>query len=1387
MSPLKALTYDVARNLEGPLAGIRAEAGRLGLPVSPVRVAVRTGDTPPAERRRLAQRPPEVLATTPESLYLLLTSSAAAGLSGVEQVIVDEIHSVAATKRGAHLALTLERLEAVADSPPQRIGLSATQRPASEAALLLGGHQGGRPRPVTIVESAAPKRLQIAVAAPDTDGGGSAWEGIYPRLVQLAAAHRSTLVFANSRRLAERLAARLNELAVGDPRFATGASAHIAAGAPAVRARAHHGSMSAEQRRAAEEDLKAGALRVLVATSSLELGIDMGTVDLVVQVEAPTSATAGIQRIGRAGHRVGEPSKGVVFPKFRHDLLVAAAVAERMRAGAVEAATVPEAPLDVLAQQVVAIVAAAPGPLPVEEVLALVRRAHPYRRLPDSVFASVLDMLSGLYPSDDFAGFNPRLVWDRRAGTLTARPGARAVAVTSGGTIPDRGLFGVYTLDGSRVGELDEEMVFESRVGETFLLGATSWRIEQITVDRVLVSPAPGVPAKMPFWHGEGPGRPFELGRAVGRFTRTLDRRSDDDLVEACGLEPPALEALRRYVAEERSATGGHLASDREVVVERFRDEIGDPRLAVLSPFGARVHAPWALALRHRLGGAETVWSDDGIVVRIPEGTRAGLDSLVLSPGEVEELVVEALGGSTLFAARFRDNAARSLLLPRRSPGGRTPLWLLRRKASDLLRASSGHGSFPVVVETYRECLRDVFDLPALQELLGDIQAGRVGVADVELPFPSPFATGLVFAYAARFVYEGDAPIAERRAQAVTIDRGMLSELLGDGELSDLLDRSAVLSVEDELQGRARRARAASVEEVADLLRRVGDLSSSELAERCDPEELAGAAWQQLVGSGRALALRVGGEERLVAVEDAARYRDGAGVRPTSALPGSLGAPVAGALAQLVRRYARTHGPFTAGQVARRFGVEVADVERALDELASDGRLLRGAFGPAGTVEWCDADVLRSVRRHSAAALRREAEAVGGEVYARFLTRWHGVAPAGQSPPAGGSGRLLEALAKLEGVPLPAVALEADILPSRVRDYRTGLLDGLVAGGEVMWVGAGEGRVVLARRDRAGLVLPRLGFGGSPNAGLDGPLHEHIRSLLDRRGACFFRELAAPGTYDADLLEALWELAWAGEVTCDGLAALRAVSRRRGASRGGRGRRGTPRPGSVRLAAPPAGQGRWSLVERELAGAAGPRRSGGTEADVAVASLLLDRYGVLTRLSIGAESPPGGFSAIYPILAAMEEAGRARRGYFVEGGGGAQFALPEAVETLRSLRRLSPSGTAHVLAATDPANPFGAALAWTTPGAARQAGAHVVVVDGAACLYLSSGALVALRPFGEGWEDPAVTALVAQVDSGRWGRLILSRWPPELARLLGEAGFVPGPKGLVLYPEGGGR
>ncbi len=1469
VSPLRALAVDVEKNLRAPLAGIRLAAERAGAALFEPVVGTRTGDTGAGERRRLVRHPPDLLITTPESLYLLLTSQARDTLRNVEAVIVDEIHALAATKRGAHLAITLERLAAGCDRPPQRIGLSATQRPLEEIARFLGGRDDGdvgaaaRPRPVTVVDAGTRKPLEVEVIVPVEDMGAlgevidepvsgpaaagpvrrSIWPAMHPRLLELVQSHRSTLVFVNARRLAERLATRLNELAVeraveraGERGTAetTTAPAPVAPfvggegfGAPPAGGelvKAHHGSLSRERRLQIEDELKSGRLRGLVATSSLELGIDMGAVDLVVQVESPRSVAAGLQRIGRAGHQVGEASRGKLFPKHRADLVEATVVVDRMRQGLIEHTRYPRNPLDVLAQQIVALCAL--DEHKVDELAALVRRAANFAELTDDVFHSVLDLLSGRYPSDEFAELRPRIVWDRVNGVVRGRAGAQRLAVTSGGTIPDRGLFGVFLPDGTRVGELDEEMVYESRPGETFLLGASTWRIEDITFERVVVTPAQGQPGKMPFWHGEGPGRPLELGRAVGAFVRDIRARDAGAAVAhlhgRLGLDERAATNLVAYLDEQAEATGA-VPDDRTIVVERFRDEIGDWRVCVLTPFGAQVHAPWAMALQARLAhrwglDVELLWSDDGIVLRLPEAVEElPADELAIDPDEIDDLVIAQLPSTSLFASRFRECAARALLLPRRRPDRRTPLWQQRQKAADLLAVAARHPSFPILLETTRECVNDVFDLPALRSVLTEVRSRAVRIVPVDTPRASPFAQSLLFGWIAAYMYEGDAPLAERRAAALSLDRDLLRDLLGAEELRELLDAGVLAGLELELQRLADGRRARDADELHDLLRLLGPLSPVDVAARSDGDPVPWAA--ELVAQRRAIRATVAGEERLAAAEDAARLRDALGVALPVGLPGAFTEPVEAPLVGLVARYARTHGPFLTAQVAAALGVGPERVRPVLEALEREGRLVRGEFRPEGTSrEWCDEDVLRQLRRRSLAALRREVEPVEAGALARFLPAWQGVGSRRRGPDG-----VAEALGSLQGAPIPASVLEVDVLSARVAGYRPADLDELCTAGEVVWVGAGtlgatDGRVRLAFRDQARLLVPVPDRDDEP-----GPVGAALLGHLAGRGASFWPELVAAaagaggGYGEGDVLDALWDLVWAGQVTNDSLAPVRALGRaRRGAARPARGARraSRPRPGRLARVGPPAGAGRWSLVAPLLEPPPAP-----TEASHARAMQLLERYGVLTREAALGEGAEGGFAGVYPVLKALEERGLARRGYFVAGLGAAQFALPGAVDRLRSFRRgaapalggvpgapagiapegLGPAGIAGehevvVLAATDPAQPYGAALPWppTAGRPARVAGAHVVAAGGQPLAYLERGGRsVSLFDGADTAQDRRWPAgLRTLADRGRYraievrnvdGRPVLEH--PAAAEALRAAGFVHGYKGLVYRPR----
>ncbi|HEV7146424.1 MAG TPA: ATP-dependent helicase [Pedococcus sp.] len=1510
VSPLKALAVDVERNLRAPLTGIRQAATRLDLPVPDIRVGIRSGDTPLDERRAFTKTPPDVFITTPESLFLVLTSAARESLRGVETVIVDEVHAVSGTKRGAHLALSLERLDALLDRPAQRIGLSATVRPIEEVARFLGGA-----REVTVVQPPTAKTIEIEVVVPVEDMGelgevagpvtGSAagntprssiWPAVEERIVDLIEGHRSTIVFCNSRRLAERLTSRLNEIATerayGPPEavvdltrpagssgvkpypVALGGQAGLGRpGDDVVIARAHHGSVSREQRAEIEEALKAGRLPAVVATSSLELGIDMGAVDLVVQVESPPSVASGLQRVGRAGHQVGAVSRGVLFPKFRGDLVQTAVVVERMRAGAIESLHVPANPVDVLAQQIVAMCAL--DDWTVDELEQVVRRATPFSALPRSILESVLDMLSGRYPSDEFAELRPRIVWDRVTGVLSGRPGAQRLAVTSGGTIPDRGLYAVFLASsegaGRRVGELDEEMVYESRVGDVFTLGTSTWRIEDITHDRVLVTPAPGLPGRLPFWKGDQLGRPAELGRAVGAFVREvvgLSPAKAKARITAAGLDEWAADNLLAYLSEQKEATR-HVPDDRTIVVERFRDEIGDWRVAVHSPFGGQVHAPWALCvsarMRERFGvDVQAMHGDDGIVFRLPDlefdedggSTTRGvgaelLDLVRLDADEVYDLVTSEIGGSALFAARFRECASRALLLPRRRPDRRQPLWQQRQRAAQLLEVASQYASFPIVLETVRECVQDVFDVPALTELMRAIESRAVTLVDVESAQPSPFARSLMFGYVAQFLYEGDSPLAEKRAAALALDPTLLAELLGRGEglsLRDLLDPAEVTRTEAELQRLVPERACRDAEDVADLLRTLGPLPLDEIVRRCqqsaNQSATAATATQattpstvggwlvELEGARRLIRTRVAGQERWAAIEDAGRLRDALGCSLPVGIPQAFLEPVPDPLGDLVRRFARTHGPFPAVAVAAWWGVGPAVALDALRRLVASGRLVEGELLPTENggglhgLDYCDAEVLRLLRRRSLAALRAEVEPVPATELARFLPTWQGVG-------GGLRGRegLVRAVEQLAGAVVPASALETLVLPGRVVGYSPALLDDLTSSGEVLWRGHGslpgdDGWVSLHLADTAHLTLAPP----TPSGELD--VTDTQRAVLDALsggGAYFFRTLsdAVGSADDGELLHDLWTLTWAGLVSNDTLAPLRAhlaggrtahkraasgprTSRyagRRGSLGALSGQRGVGRPPMPVRGGPPTGAGRWSLLP--------PSEPDATVRAYATAEVLLDRYGVVTRGSVVAEDVLGGFAAIYRVLAAAEESGRVRRGYFVESLGASQFSTTGAIDRLRAGVR--PVGTdadrttpAMVLAATDPANAYGAAIPWPDRGVddpdaaesqgspdpgrrghqpARKAGALVVLVDGELILYVERGGKTLLS-----WTDEpqalqgAADALALAVREGALGRLTVEKADGDavlgsshpLAGALARAGFHATPRGLRL-------
>jgi ATP-dependent Lhr-like helicase len=1565
VSPLKALAVDVERNLRSPLAGMANMARRMGVPFHEPLISVRTGDTPQRERARFARHPAEILITTPESLYLILTSQAAEALRTVETVIIDEIHALVPTKRGAHLSLTLERLQALTGKPLQRIGLSATQRPLEEVARFLGGievqgkekqgtgishpseqgplvpplrdpgreqgtvgsrdveatstsaedttrspsgpgttadphstssaeadsAQGGlstpfadasvaqddeaelsgmaeatplRYRPVTIVNAAARKQLKLRIEVPVEDMARlgemeeipsgpasqtprrvSIWNAIHPRLLEIIRERNSTILFVNARQTAERLAGALNDLA-GEP-----------------IARAHHGSLAAAQRSVIEEQLKAGQIKALCATSTLELGIDMGAVDLVVQIESPPSVASGMQRIGRAGHHVDAVSEGILFPKYRADLVACAAVTRAMHEGHIESTRFPRNPLDVLCQQLVAIVASARPPkdarpakarkasrrgknlaanlqfdgfdsrelssaeapkpeVSVDLLFNLVRGAAPFGSLSRSAFDGVLDLLSGRYPSDEFGELRPRLTWDRVRNVVTARDGAARLAILNAGTIPDRGLYGVFLAftEGKsvRVGELDEEMVFESHPNETFILGASTWRITDITHDRVLVTPAPGEPGKMPFWKGDGPGRPLEFGRRIGAMVRELralpQAAALTRLVNEHDLDPGAAENLLRFLADQAEATG-QVPDDRTIVVERCRDELGDWRVCVLTPFGSRIHIPWAMAVAARIRAAggpevETLWGDDGFVLRFPDTDEPpDSDWILVESAEAMQLVLRQLGSTALFAGRFREAAGRALLLPRRRADQRSPLWQLRKRSYDLLSVASRYPQFPLLLEAYRECLRDVFDMPALIETLRAIEQRQLRVHVVETRKPSPFAASLLFSYVANFMYEGDAPLAERRAQALTIDQDQLRELLGEADLRELLDADAIAAVEEAAQCLAENYRARSADGIHDLCLRLGDLSREEVGRRVTSAELL-ANIDRLVRSRRLLELRIAGEKRLIAAEDAARYRDGLGIPLPPGLAAALLEPVAHPVLELVRRLARTHGPFTLREAAERFALDAEAVESALRQLAHEGRVLEGGFRPGGLHrEWCDAEILRQIRRKSLAKLRREVEPVEQHTLARFLTHWQGVL----APRRTGTAHLdalLDAIESLQGAPLPASLLESSILPARIADFTSAGLDTLIAAGEVAWagvepIGERDGRIALFLADK----LPLL----AQQRPLVDPLterEEKLLAVLESTGASFFDSLheAAGSGYPGETIEALWSLVWRGLITNDSLHALRAYIARPESAR-------TPRryqTGAVfrsRRTTPPTAQGRWSALHAaDLRTRAVERAT--TERSHALALQLLNRYGVLLREQVAAENVPGGFSAVYDVLKALEESGRIRRGYFVGGLGATQFALPAAVDLLRQLRTEPPAEKPEFvqLAATDPANPYGSVLRWPDLPVAdqdsesapriltRAAYAEVILRNGELVAWVKRGNpnLLVFLPAEEPERSQAAAGLAHFLctrgqermrGSNHEGVLIttINGQPVaahSMAHFLMDAGFHPGPLGMHL-------
>jgi len=1440
ISPLKALAVDVERNLRAPLAGIANVATARGDTFVMPEIAIRTGDTPQQERARFNRDPADILITTPESLYLMLTSNAREMLRGVETMIIDEIHALVPNKRGAHLALSLERLARICEREPQRIGLSATQRPLEEVARFLGGvvssqlsvvkkkpttdnrqpateihaeftdHHKTRFRPVTIIDTGEKKTLILKVEVPVEEmaklqevgeiRSGSAvigptkasiWPAIHPRLLELIRAHRSTLIFVNSRRLAERLAAALNELA-GE-----------------LLVQAHHGSIARAQRVEIEDNLKSGRLPALIATSSLELGIDMGAIDLVIQIEAPPSIASGMQRIGRASHQVGAASEGIVFPKFRGDLVACAAVTRAMHEGRIEPTRYPRNPLDVLAQQIVAMVSM--DDWNADELFAAVRQAAPFAELARGTFDGVLDMLSGLYPSDEFAELRPRVTWDRASNQLTARGGAKRVAITSGGTIPDRGLYGVFLLGAekgaARVGELDEEMVFESRTGETFTLGASTWRIEEITHDRVVVTPAPGEIGKMPFWKGDQAERTVPFGEEIGGLVRELRGMKRGDAVRTLSkrhdLDRLAAENLLQYLDDQADATGA-VPDDQNIVIERVVDELGDWRVCVLTPFGGRIHAPWAMAVTAKIRNelaieVETMWADDGFIVHFPETDLPPRAELMLPDAdEVESLVVRQLGSSSMFAAKFREAAARALLLPRMNPQRRAPLWQQRKRAYDLLQVASRFGSFPMILEAYRECLRDVFDVPSLVATMKRIRERSIRVTTADTQKPSPFAASVLFRYVANYIYDGDAPLAERRAQALAIDQSQLRELLGEPELRELLDPAALELAERELQQLEERRKAKSVDAIHDMLLRLGDLSAGEIAERTIID--APAAIKDLVRQRRILEISVAKDRRFIAVEDASRYRDALGVPLPQGLPERYLERVADPVGDLVLRYGRTHGPFTPNEVAKRYGLGVAVITQALETFVERGRLTEGEFRPGGTQrEWCDTEVLRGIRQRSLAKLRKEVEPVEPRALARLMCAWQGVTKKRR-----GLDALLEVIETLQGYPMAASIFETEILSARIEEYKPSDLDTLTSAGEVVWrgvepLGERDGRIALYL---ASAVIPSVArdLGGreardesnrtaQPPRSLadarDDTLEEKIVEHLRTRGASFFAQIHADtGGFANDVVDALWSLVWRGLVTNDTFHALRSYTRATSTSRRSTAPRGAFR--SRLSTAPPATQGRWSLIQTLEVNAT-------TRANT-LAHQLLARYGVVTRETAPSENIAGGFSAVYPVLRAMEEAGRIRRGYFVASLGATQFATGGALDMLRSFREDPDEPETLMLAATDPANPYGSIVKWPESRAAltRSVGASVILVNGALAAYVGRGEkqITLFLPEDEPSRSmvarAVANALASLVRSGARRALLITEIDDApvaksaLAPMLAEAGFTPSAMGYQL-------
>jgi ATP-dependent helicase Lhr and Lhr-like helicase len=1320
ISPLRALGNDIHRNLDVPLAGMRELD-----PNVQITTGLRTGDTTQRDRNRLLRHPPDVLITTPESLFLMLTSeNAAKTLESVETVIVDEVHNLAESKRGTHLVLSLERLRHLTGRPFQRVGLSATVRPADKVARWLAGHENGTPREMVVLDAGGRKEMDLTVESPVDDfrelPGESVWPSIFDRLLELINEHTSTLIFVNDRAKAERVAAQVN----------------ARAGETIVRT--HHGSISREARLEVEELLKRGELPALVATSSLELGIDIGAIDLVVQLESPKTATAGLQRVGRSGHLVGETATGVIVPKYRPDLLDAAVVASKMLRREIEHVHIPEGCLDVLAQQLAGTVCTGTG-WTAERLLELVRRADPYRNLGRDRFNGVLSMLAGRYPAARFGELAPRVVWNRESGEVTPRPGTRMLVLMNAGAIPERGLYSVvHAMTGAKLGSLDEEFVFESRPGDSFVLGTTVWRIETMDRDRVVVTEAPGSLPRIPFWNGDLPGRPHELGLAFGEFLREASEQLDepefvDWVRDRCALDSNSALNLRTYLLELREALG-ELPNDRLIVVEDFLDELGDHRIVVHSPFGRRVHHAWLLAARARIRDAmnlevEALAHDDGFMLRFPAGTDdPPFDLITQLPGEEEldELLIRELQISPLFGALFRENAARALLLPRRGPERRTPLWLLRIRSQDLMQVVKRFGDFPVLLETYREAWDDLLRVPDVHKVARAMAAGDIAVKRTTSEIPSPFASSLMFEFTGAMLYGGDQPRAEWRTQLLAIDRETLSTLIRPEEMRGLIDRRAVSGLEAVLQRMAEKSRPRSPDELADALAHLGDLSAAELRDRAGPDwrTLADA----LVADGRALVARVGDEQRYIASEYADEY-----ARPH----------VPAAIRSVIRRWMAAKGPVTPDEVADRYGITRDDAAARLQELQALGEVVAGEFLPGGTErEFVDAQNLRRIHQDTLRILRKQIEPVDPERYAAFLVSWHQL-----DRGAGSERRARPSLDRLAGAPVPAAALERGVLERRA-DPKA--FDELI-GGEFVWQGLPGRRVaLLPRADAPALLRPAQEIGENP-----------VLDALRDRGALFLSELAmATELSERDVLDRLFPLVWAGLVTNDSLAGIREPQTpKRGQSR------------SERLASAQLPRyGRWSLLpDRDADRAAG-----------AWADRLLQLYGVVAREMAAAIECPVPWPLLRDRLGDLEAAGRVRRGYFVRGLSGIQYALPEAVERLRR----KPTERAVLIAAADPANAYGGLLPLPADKpyrVHRVPGAWLVLKAGRPLLAVEGGGRKLHRLSHDDITD-AVKLVEQLAETAPRGRLTIEEWDgmpvvaTEGADLLAAAGFSRGPR-----------